>query len=112
MFEAKNEPLASKQDFLKRFSRNLFIGLMIIVLSLACGMIGYRYLENMTWIDSYLNASMILAGEGPVEQLHTVEGKLFAGLYALFSGIVFLVVIAFVFAPVFHRIFHKFHLGN
>lgn len=75
-------------------------------------MFGYHHFEKMSWIDAYVNAAMILSGMGPVEALHTSEGKLFAGTYALFSGIVFLVVIAIIFAPVVHRFLHQFHMDE
>lgn len=71
-------------------------------------MSGYHYFENMDWIDSYLNASMILSGMGQVANLNTEAGKIFAGTYALFSGVVFLVVIAVIMAPIFHRFMHRF----
>ena len=80
---------------------------MIIAFSLGLGVFGYRYFEDMSWIDSYENASMILAGMGPVSTLQTEAGKVFAGTYALFSGIVFLIVIAVIIAPIVHRFFHK-----
>lgn len=73
-------------------------------------MAGYHYYESMSWVDAYVNAAMILSGMGPVNPLQTDAGKIFAGSYALFSGIVFLVVIAVIFAPVIHRFLHKFHL--
>jgi hypothetical protein len=79
-----------------------------MLLSLGIGMIGYSHFENMNWVDAYINATMILSGMGPVDVLHTEGGKLFAGTYALFSGIIFLVVIAIIIAPVFHRFMHKF----
>ena len=94
--------------FLKRVLRNLTIGLTIIAFYLLIGMYGYHYYEGMNWIDAYVNAAMILSGMGPISELHTNAGKLFAGSYALFSGIVFLIVIALIIAPIFHRIFHKF----
>ena len=72
-------------------------------------MLGYHALENLSWIDSFLNASMILGGMGPVNELKTEAGKLFAGLYALFSGIVFLVIAGIIFAPLVHRLLHRFH---
>ncbi len=86
------------------------IGASIIFFSLLGGMFGYRYFEEMSWVDAYLNAAMILSGMGPVQTLQTEAGKIFAGSYALFSGILFLVTIAIVFAPVVHRFFHGFHL--
>jgi hypothetical protein len=98
--------------FLKRFVRNLFFGFILIVLSLLLGMIGYHHFENMSWIDSYVNAAMILSGMGPVSTLQTDAGKIFAGSYALFSGIGLLVIIAIIFAPVVKRFMHKFHLED
>lgn len=99
-----------KNIFYKRLWRNLGLGLGIILISLGIGMLGYHHFEKMTWVDAYVNAAMILSGMGPVSNLQTVGGKIFAGTYALFCGIVFLVVIAIIFAPVVHRFFHKFHL--
>jgi hypothetical protein len=75
-------------------------------------MIGYHHFEHMDWVDAYVNASMILSGMGPVSVLQTEGGKIFAGSYALFSGIAFLVVIAIIIAPVFHRFMHKFHIED
>lgn len=98
--------------FIKRLSRNLFIGFIIIVASLGLGMIGYHHYEKMTWVDAYVNAAMILSGMGQVKTLATSEGKIFAGTYALFSGIMFLVTIAFIFTPVVHHFFHKFHIDE
>ncbi len=80
--------------------------------SLFLGMCGYHYFEGMTWVDAFVDAAMILSGMGPVSPLHTSAGKVFAGSYALFSGIVFLVTVAIVFSPVIHRFFHKFHIQD
>lgn len=81
----------------------------LVLVSLAIGMLGYHVLEKMSWLDAFLNASMILGGMGPVNELHTEGGKLFAGLYALFSRIVFLAGAGLVFAPLMHRLLHRFH---
>jgi transposase len=94
--------------FLRRVFLHLAVGLAIIAISLGMGMVGYHHFEQMSWIDAYENAAMILSGMGPVSEIRTEDGKLFAGTYALFSGIVFLVVIAIIVAPLFHRFFHKF----
>jgi len=75
-------------------------------------MAGYHWLEGLSWVDAYVNAAMILGGMGPVTELHTTGGKVFAGTYALFAGIVFLVTVGVVFAPVLHRVMHRFHLGD
>lgn len=98
--------------FIRKLSRNLIIGFIIILTSLLLGMLGYHYFEDMNWVDAYVNASMILSGMGPISHLKTNAGKIFAGSYALFSGVAFLVVIAVIFAPVIHRFFHKFHLED
>ncbi len=78
--------------------------------SLGLGIVGYHYCAGLTWLDSLLNASMILTGMGPVNELHTVAGKLFASFYALFSGVVFITSVAVLLAPVVNRFLHKFHL--
>lgn len=110
MLTKKNPYGLNPQLFFKRLTHNLSIGFLIILGSLGGGMLGYRHFEKMPWIDAYENAAMILSGMGPVATIETKGGKLFAGTYALFSGIVFLVVIAIIFAPVVHRFFHKFHI--
>lgn len=98
--------------FISRLTRNFFIGLAVIFISLGMGMAGYHHFEQMSWTDSYVNAAMILSGMGPVSHIETHEGKIFAGTYALFCGIIFLVAIAIVFVPLFHRFFHKLHLKD
>jgi len=80
--------------------------------SLFIGMAGYHFLEHLAWLDAFLNACMILGGMGPVNNPQTAAGKLFAGLYALYSGLVFLVVVGVLFAPVLHRARHLFHWGK
>lgn len=110
MFEHSQQDVIPRHQFVKRLMRNLVMGLAATILSLGIGMWGYHYYESMSWVDSYVNAAMILSGMGPVGELKTTEGKLFAGTYALFSGIIFLVIMAIIFAPVFHRFFHKFNI--
>jgi hypothetical protein len=112
MNELRPKTLLPTRQFLKRLSKNILIGIGIAAASLALGMAGYHHFEKMSWIDAYVNAAMILSGMGPVSTLQTDAGKLFAGSYALFSGIVFLVLIAVIFAPVIHRFLHKFHLED
>lgn len=112
MNDTKHPEKLPIKKFIRRLGRNFFIGFIIIFISLIGGMIGYHHFEQMAWVDAYVNASMILSGMGPVSTLQTTAGKIFAGSYALFSGIVFLVVIAIIFAPVIHRFFHKFHLED
>ena len=110
MFEAKSKPLAPRRTYYTRLARSTATGLVVIVIALAAGMFGYHHFEGMPWIDAFANAAMILSGMGPLAPLATAEGKLFAGFYALFSGLVFVVVMGIVFAPVAHRFMHRFHL--
>jgi hypothetical protein len=111
-FESRATPLLSREAFYARLARHAGIGLIIIVMALGIGMLGYRYFEDMPWIDAFANASMILSGMGPLGPLQTYSGKLFAGLYALFSGLAFITIAGIVLAPVAHRFLHKFHLES
>ena len=90
--------------------RNFAFGIIIIGIALFIGMFGYHVSEHMSWIDAFINASMILSGMGPVTSLATFYGKLFAGCYALFSGLVFIITVAIIFAPIMDRFFRKIHL--
>jgi len=105
-------PLLPKKEYYNRLFRNFTWGVGIVALSLLIGILGYHYTANLGWVDSMLNASMILTGMGPVDPMTTTAGKVFASCYALFSGIVFLSTIAFVLAPAAHRFLHKFHLDE
>lgn len=98
--------------FFRKLVLNFFLGTLIISASLFMGMAGYHYTENMSWLDAFVNASMILSGMGPVDPLHHDSGKLFAGCYALYSGIIFLIAMAIVFAPIYHRFIRKIHLED
>lgn len=108
--EHRNEPLLTRSAFLRRLTRYAIIAFGIDLGSLVIGIFGYHFLEGISWVDSLLNAAMILGGMGPVNELHTTAGKLFASFYALYSGVVFLVVAGVLFAPVVHRFLHYFHL--
>ncbi len=112
MRRAKHPRVAPVHIFVRRLFRNLVIGSAVMLFSLGLGMLGYSHFEKMNWVDAYINASMILSGMGPVDVLHTEGGKLFAGTYALFSGIIFLVVIAVIIAPIFHRFMQKFQIKD
>jgi len=112
MYERRNQPLISRQAYLRRQANHALIVLAIIAGSLLLGMLGYHFFENLPWLDAFLNSAMILGGMGPVDQLHTAAGKIFAGFYALYSGIVFLVVAGVLFAPAFHRMLHHFHMDE
>lgn len=104
------KPLRPLWHFLKHLGFNILIGLSIILSSLWLGVLGYHHYEKMSWVDAYVNASMILSGMGPLTPLKTEGGKIFAGTYALFSGIIFLIVMAIILAPIIHRFLHRFHL--
>jgi hypothetical protein len=112
MFEHRTKPLLPRKVFYRRFVFHAALGLMVIAGSLGVGMIGYHAFEKMPWIDAFVNAAMILSGMGPVATLQTDGGKMFAGCYALFSGIAFIGIVAIIFAPVIHRFLHKFHLED
>ena len=112
MFEHKKEPLLPRPKYLRRVAKHGLFAFGIVFVSLGIGIVGYHVLEGLGWIDATVNAAMILGGMGPVNELHTNAGKLFAAAYALFSGIVFLVAVAVLFAPTFHRFLHKFHFDE
>jgi hypothetical protein len=103
-------PLPPRVEFLKRFARSSSTALGLVVGSLALGTFGYHVCAELPWLDSTLNAAMILTGMGPVDPLRTTAGKLFGIFYALFSGVAFLTMVAVLFAPVAHRFLHRFHL--
>ena len=89
---------------------NAVIGFALLVFSLGIGMIGYHIFEGLSWLDSLLNASMILGGMGPVNPLKTDAGKVFASFYALYSGVILLASVGILITPIFHRFLHRFHL--
>ena len=109
-YETKHQPLLSRRAFARRMARSCAAASLLIALSLFGGMAGYRYFEGMEWIDAFANAAMILSGMGPLEPLKTDGGKLFAGLYAIYSGLAVILIAGVVFAPVVHRFLHRFHL--
>jgi len=109
-YEHRSQPLLPRKHYLLRLFWHGIVALAVIFGSLAVGICGYHFLEGFSWLDSLLNASMILGGMGPVNELHTATGKVFASSYALFSGIVFLVIAGIVIAPVLHRFLHRLHL--
>ena len=112
MYENRFNPLLPRPKFYHRLARSAGLGLTVVGSSLLIGMAGYHVFEHLGWIDSFVNASMILSGMGPLGELKSSGGKIFAGCYALFSGVAFLTSFALVFAPVFHRFIHKFHLES
>jgi hypothetical protein len=110
MFEPRLRPLVPRRVFLRRFARCFLIGQAIVLFSLAAGMAGYRGFEGMGWADAFANAAMILSGMGPMGDLKTTGGKIFAGCYALYSGLALITIAVITFSPVVHRFLHKFHL--
>jgi len=108
-YERMSQPLLPRRRFVRRFAMSLAVGLALIAISLVVGMAGYHWLVRMSWIDAYENAAMILSGMGPVATPESAAGKIFAGTYALYSGIALLATTAVVFAPVVHRFLHYFH---
>ncbi len=110
MYEHRHRPLLSRPAFRRRVLLHFCASVALIAGSLGIGMAGYAYFERLGWLDAFLNAAMILGGMGPVDLPRTAGGKLFAGLYALYSGLAVLVTAGIVFAPVLHRLMHKFHL--
>jgi hypothetical protein len=108
--ETKRQPLLSRQAFARRVALSFCAASALIAVSLLGGMIGYHVLEGMAWIDAFVNASMILSGMGPLDPPKTWGGKLFAGLYALYSGLAVILAAGILFTPVLHRMLHQFHL--
>jgi len=111
-YETKHQPLLSRRAFAKRVARSFGTASLLIGISLLGGMLGYRYFEGMEWIDAFANASMILSGMGPLTPLETSGGKLFAGFFALYSGLALILATGILFAPVVHRLLHQFHLED
>jgi hypothetical protein len=111
-FERKTEPLLPLPKFIGRMAASVGLLAAVISLALFIGILGYHRIAHLGWVDSILNASMILGGMGPVDTLQTSAAKLFASGYALFSGVVFISSVGILLAPVFHRVVHKFHLDD
>lgn len=109
-FEHRAQPVIPQQQFILRLAQSGIIALALIAFSLFIGMVGYHILEGLSWMDAFLNASMLLGGMGPVNAPVTDGGKLFAGLYALYCGLAVILVAGLILAPVAHRILHRFHM--
>ena len=110
MFEHRSDPLLPWSAFLRRLATSATLGVWLIGISLAVGMAGYHWFESLAWIDAFANAAMILSGMGPLAQPQTNAGKLFAGLYALYSGLAVVMIAGVTFAPVVHRFLHAIHV--
>lgn len=109
-FEHRREPVISRRQFLYRMVKALTLWFALTVLGLAIGISGYAYFEDMSFVNAFVNAAMILSGMGPFSALNTTGGKIFAGSYAIFSGLVIVIATSFVLAPIFHRVLHRFHV--
>ena len=109
MYERRGERVLPFGAFVWRVIRHVGVAVVVVATSLFGGILGYVHFERLRWLDGFLNAAMLLGGMGPVESPQTSGGKVFAGLYALYAGMVFLVVAGIVLAPVVHRVLHKFH---
>lgn len=106
------KPLLSRAKFFRRLLWSVLVGAGLVALSLGGGMLGYHFLEQLPWLDAFLNASMILSGMGPLANPQSVGGKLFAGFYALYSGLFLILVAGLMFAPIVHRFLHRFHIDD
>lgn len=111
MYENFNQPLASRRKFHKRVIKAGTFAFVIFIVALSLGVSGYHFIVHLEWVDSFLNASMILGGMGQISALTTDAAKIFAGCYALFSGVTFISSMAIFLAPIIHRFLHKFHIS-
>jgi len=111
-YERLGQPIATRAHFFRRLGANIALALSFIAVSLAVGMAGYHWLGGLGWVDSFLNAAMILSGMGPVDTLTATSAKLFAGFYAIYSGLLVVATAALIFAPVMHRVLHHLHVKD
>lgn len=112
MYEKKTDRLLTHRQFRSRVIQHAMVAFGALAIALGIGVVGYRILAHLSWIDSLLNASMILGGMGPVDRLATAGAKFFASMYALFAGLVFVGALGLLFAPFLHRIMHKLHMED
>src|SRR5439155_26811605 len=111
-YERRVDDLAPRSVFIQRIIGSLAIALGVIAIGLSLGISGYHFIAGFDWIDSLLEASMILGGMGPIKELPNDTAKIFAALYALFSGLIFIALMGIILSPVAHRIMHKFHVDD
>ncbi len=111
-YETRKQPVASRNVFVNRLTRNAIYSAAVVAVSLVAGTCGYIYFENMRAVDAFANASMILASMGPLNPLQTDGGKIFAALYAIFSGFLLIGISTLMLAPIFHRVLHRFHVDE
>jgi hypothetical protein len=112
MFEHRTHPLLPRRHFARRLAQHSSLALLLIGASWLLGTLGYHFIADLPWIDSLMNAAMILGGMGPVDTLHSTASKLFASIYALYCGVIFLAASAIVVAPLAHRMLHRLHLDS
>jgi hypothetical protein len=110
MFEHHSMPLIPAHAFIRRLLKSVGFALCLMAVSLVAGMTGYHVLEGMSWLDSFLNAAMILGGMGEIDALKTTGGKVFAACFALYSGLWVVASMSIIITPVFHRVLHRFHV--
>jgi len=108
-YERRGEAPLPRRAFVGRVAIHALMSLALVAVSLLLGMLGYVRFERLSWMDAFLNSAMLLGGMGPVNAPQTATGKLFAGTYALYAGLVFLIAAGIVVAPIVHRVLHKFH---
>lgn len=112
VLERRTHKVISRHRFAARMGLAILLWGALTIIGLTIGMAGYAHFENMSWTDAYVNAAMILSGMGPVSDLKTQAGKIFAGSYAIFSGLIIVIATGFILAPVFHRVLHSFHVES
>jgi hypothetical protein len=112
MYEKKHHKLASTKEYFNRLLKSFSIAVCFLSLSLIMGILGYHFWGELGWLDSLHNASMILGGMGPVDPIKTNSGKIFASIYAIYSGVSFLTAFSILMAPALHRLLHKFHISD
>ena len=110
IFEHGRQPVITRRRFIRRMFIAISLWLALTVIGLLIGIAGYAKFEGMSIVDAYVNAAMILSGMGPVGELKTTAGKLFAGTYAIVSGLIIVIATGFILAPIFHRVLHRFHV--
>ncbi len=111
-FERRGQKVSSRGHFARRMANAVGLWIAFALVGLLIGMAGYMLTEGMSPVDAYINAAMILSGMGPVTELKTTAGKVFAGTYAIFSGLFLVVAAGFILAPIFHRVLHRFHVES
>ncbi len=109
MYESKRHPPIPRVHFIRRLLGHFLAAIALLATSLFAGMAGYEYFEHLAWRDAFINSAMLLGGMGPINAPQSDGGKMFAGLYALYAGLVFLIVLAIIFTPIIHRVLHTFH---